>query len=69
MQALNDRTRRRIAGVSPASGCTQPLVSEVLISSAFLSALRQIATETAASFSIFCYKKNCPLCLLKIAKT
>ncbi|MDR2169318.1 MAG: hypothetical protein LBP59_04180 [Planctomycetaceae bacterium] len=29
MQALKDRTRRRIAGVSPACGCTQPLMSEV----------------------------------------
>ncbi|MDR2170140.1 MAG: hypothetical protein LBP59_08365 [Planctomycetaceae bacterium] len=28
-QTLKDRTRRRIAGVSPACGCTQPLMSEV----------------------------------------
>ncbi|MDR2169966.1 MAG: hypothetical protein LBP59_07485 [Planctomycetaceae bacterium] len=28
MQALKDRTRRRIAGVSPAGGCTQPLMIE-----------------------------------------
>ncbi|MDR2171202.1 MAG: hypothetical protein LBP59_13745 [Planctomycetaceae bacterium] len=29
MQTLKDRLRRRIAGVSPASGCTQPPMSEV----------------------------------------
>ncbi|MDR2171544.1 MAG: hypothetical protein LBP59_15485, partial [Planctomycetaceae bacterium] len=38
----------RIAGVSPACGCTQPLMSEVYISSAFLFAYRQIAGETPA---------------------
>ncbi|MDR2169821.1 MAG: hypothetical protein LBP59_06750 [Planctomycetaceae bacterium] len=38
----------RIAGVSPASGCTQPLMSEVLISSAFLFAYRQNAGGTPA---------------------
>jgi hypothetical protein len=37
------RLHPRIAGVSPACGCTQPLMREVLISSAFLFALRQNA--------------------------
>jgi hypothetical protein len=38
----------RIAGVSPACGCTQPLVSEVYISTVFLFAFRQSAGETPA---------------------
>jgi hypothetical protein len=42
------RLHPRIAGISPACGCTQPLVSEVLISTAFLFALRQSAGETPA---------------------
>ncbi|MDR2168819.1 MAG: hypothetical protein LBP59_01595 [Planctomycetaceae bacterium] len=33
-----ERLHPRIAGVSPACGCTQPLMSELLISSAFLFA-------------------------------
>jgi hypothetical protein len=48
MQALKDRTRRRIAGVSPACGCTQPLMRDVYISTAFLFAYRQNAGETPA---------------------
>ncbi|MDR2171812.1 MAG: hypothetical protein LBP59_16835, partial [Planctomycetaceae bacterium] len=47
----------RIAGVSPACGCTQPLMSEVLISTAFLFALRQIAVEMAAFFRNFLLHK------------
>jgi hypothetical protein len=43
-----ERLHPRIAGISPACGCTQPLMSEVLISSAFLFAYRQIAGETPA---------------------
>jgi hypothetical protein len=43
-----ERLHPRIAGVSPASGCTQPLMSEVNISSVFLFALRQSAGETPA---------------------
>jgi hypothetical protein len=38
----------RIAGVSPACGCTQPLVSEVLIVTALSVAYRQSAGETPA---------------------
>ncbi|MDR2171243.1 MAG: hypothetical protein LBP59_13955, partial [Planctomycetaceae bacterium] len=38
----------RNAGVSPACGCIQPQMSEVLISSAFLFAYRQSAGETPA---------------------
>ncbi|MDR2172165.1 MAG: hypothetical protein LBP59_18625 [Planctomycetaceae bacterium] len=38
----------RIAGVSPACGCTQPLMREVLIVTAFLFAFRQSAGETPA---------------------
>ncbi|MDR2169411.1 MAG: hypothetical protein LBP59_04645, partial [Planctomycetaceae bacterium] len=34
--------------VPPASGCTQPLIREVDISTAFLFALRQSAGETPA---------------------
>ncbi|MDR2170175.1 MAG: hypothetical protein LBP59_08550 [Planctomycetaceae bacterium] len=48
MQALKDRTRRRIAGVSPACGCTQPQMRDVYISTAFLFALRQNAGEMPA---------------------
>jgi hypothetical protein len=47
-QALKDRTRRRIAGVSPACGCTQPQISDVYISTAFLFAYRQNAGGTPA---------------------
>jgi hypothetical protein len=43
-----ERLYPRIAGVSPACGCTQPLMSEVLISSAFLFAYRQSAGGTPA---------------------
>ncbi|MDR2171873.1 MAG: hypothetical protein LBP59_17145 [Planctomycetaceae bacterium] len=39
---------RRIAGGSPACGCTQPLMSEVKIATAFLFALRQSAGGTPA---------------------
>ncbi|MDR2169284.1 MAG: hypothetical protein LBP59_04005 [Planctomycetaceae bacterium] len=42
------RLHPRIAGVSPASGCTQPPLSEVKISSAFLFAYRQHAGGTPA---------------------
>ncbi|MDR2169206.1 MAG: hypothetical protein LBP59_03600 [Planctomycetaceae bacterium] len=35
-----ERLHPRIAGVSPACGCTQPLMRDVYISSAFLFALR-----------------------------
>jgi hypothetical protein len=38
----------RIAGVSPAGGCTQPLMSEIKISKAFGFALRQSAGEMPA---------------------
>ncbi|MDR2172213.1 MAG: hypothetical protein LBP59_18880, partial [Planctomycetaceae bacterium] len=38
----------RIAGVSPACGCTQPLMSEVKIATAFLFAFRQNAGGTPA---------------------
>ncbi|MDR2170430.1 MAG: hypothetical protein LBP59_09845 [Planctomycetaceae bacterium] len=40
------RLHFRIAGVSPACGCTQPLMSEVEIKTDFLFALRQIVVET-----------------------
>ncbi|MDR2168713.1 MAG: hypothetical protein LBP59_01055 [Planctomycetaceae bacterium] len=43
-----ERLHPRIAGISPACGCTQPLMSEVKISSAFLFAYRQSAGETPA---------------------
>ncbi|MDR2169732.1 MAG: hypothetical protein LBP59_06290 [Planctomycetaceae bacterium] len=43
-----NRLHPRIAGVSPASGCTKPLMSEVEISTAFLFALRQSAGGTPA---------------------
>ncbi|MDR2172420.1 MAG: hypothetical protein LBP59_19925 [Planctomycetaceae bacterium] len=43
-----ERLHFRIAGVSPASGCTQPLMSEFNISSAFLFAFRQSAGGTPA---------------------
>ncbi|MDR2171504.1 MAG: hypothetical protein LBP59_15285 [Planctomycetaceae bacterium] len=49
--SLGSQARRlhpRIAGVSPACGCTQPLMSEVLISTAFLFAYRQSAGGTPA---------------------
>jgi hypothetical protein len=42
------RPHFRIAGVSPACGCTQPLMSEVLIATAFLFAYRQSAGGTPA---------------------
>jgi hypothetical protein len=59
----------RIAGISPASGCTQPPMSEVLIATAFLSAFRQIAGGTPAILISFCHKKICPLVPQKITKT
>ncbi|MDR2171796.1 MAG: hypothetical protein LBP59_16755 [Planctomycetaceae bacterium] len=43
-----ERLYHRIAGVSPAGGCTQPPMSEVLISRAFLFAFRQSAGGTPA---------------------
>ncbi|MDR2168658.1 MAG: hypothetical protein LBP59_00770 [Planctomycetaceae bacterium] len=43
-----ERLHPRIAGVSPACGCTQPLMSEVEIATVFLFALRQSAGETPA---------------------
>jgi hypothetical protein len=43
-----ERLHHRIAGVSPACGCTQPLMSEVLLTSAFLFAYRQSAGGTLA---------------------
>ncbi|MDR2168783.1 MAG: hypothetical protein LBP59_01415 [Planctomycetaceae bacterium] len=43
-----ERLHPRIAGVSPVSGCTQPLMSEFEISSAFLFAYRQSAGGTPA---------------------
>ncbi|MDR2168609.1 MAG: hypothetical protein LBP59_00525 [Planctomycetaceae bacterium] len=42
------RLHSRIAGVSPASGCTQPQMRDVYISTAFLFAYRQSAGETPA---------------------
>jgi hypothetical protein len=42
------RLHSRIAGVSPASGCTQPPLSVFLISTVFLFAFRQSAGETPA---------------------
>jgi hypothetical protein len=51
------RLHSRIAGVSPASGCTQPPMSEVKISTAFLFALRQSAGETAAILIDFSLQK------------
>ncbi|MDR2171621.1 MAG: hypothetical protein LBP59_15875 [Planctomycetaceae bacterium] len=42
------RLHPRIAGISPASGCTQPLMREVKISTAFWFAYRQKAGETPA---------------------
>ncbi|MDR2170012.1 MAG: hypothetical protein LBP59_07720 [Planctomycetaceae bacterium] len=42
------RLHPRIAGVSPASGCTQPQMSEFEISTDFLFAYRQNAGETPA---------------------
>ncbi|MDR2171730.1 MAG: hypothetical protein LBP59_16425 [Planctomycetaceae bacterium] len=42
------RLHHRIAGVSPACGCTQPLMSEVEIATAFLFAYRQSAGGTPA---------------------
>ncbi|MDR2168662.1 MAG: hypothetical protein LBP59_00790 [Planctomycetaceae bacterium] len=43
-----ERLHHRIAGVSPACGCTQPLMSEVKISTAFWFAYRQSAGGTPA---------------------
>ncbi|MDR2169025.1 MAG: hypothetical protein LBP59_02680 [Planctomycetaceae bacterium] len=42
------RLHFRIAGVSPACGCTQPLMIDVKISSVFLFAFRQSAGGTPA---------------------
>jgi hypothetical protein len=57
--ALKDRTRRRIAGVSPASGCTQPPMSEVEISTDFLFAYRQKAGDTPAiRWSVIRFKND-----------
>ncbi|MDR2172585.1 MAG: hypothetical protein LBP59_20790 [Planctomycetaceae bacterium] len=42
------RLHPRIAGVSPASGCTQPQTSEVISQPIFLIAFRQIAGGTPA---------------------
>ncbi|MDR2172199.1 MAG: hypothetical protein LBP59_18795 [Planctomycetaceae bacterium] len=42
------RLHPRIAGVSPACGCTQPLMSEINISTAFWFAFRQSAGGTPA---------------------
>jgi hypothetical protein len=42
------RLHPRIAGVSPASGCTQPPMNEVLLSTALSVAYRQHAGETPA---------------------
>ncbi|MDR2170029.1 MAG: hypothetical protein LBP59_07805 [Planctomycetaceae bacterium] len=52
---------RRIAGVSPACGCTQPLAMKVLIPIALLVALRQHAAETATFLLNFLLQKNIPL--------
>jgi hypothetical protein len=52
-----ERLHPKIAGISPACGCTQPLMSEVLISSAFLFTFRQIAGETPAILLNFFTKK------------
>ncbi|MDR2168686.1 MAG: hypothetical protein LBP59_00915 [Planctomycetaceae bacterium] len=60
------RLHPRIAGVSPACGCTQPPLSEVKITSAFLFTFRQIAGGTPAirwsrlrTFRRFFVTKNC----------
>ncbi|MDR2169129.1 MAG: hypothetical protein LBP59_03210 [Planctomycetaceae bacterium] len=42
------RLHFRIAGVPPASGCTQPPMREVTSQPIFLFTLRQIADETVA---------------------
>ncbi|MDR2169601.1 MAG: hypothetical protein LBP59_05620 [Planctomycetaceae bacterium] len=56
-----ERLHPRITGVSPASGCTQPQLSEVDISTAFLFALRQIAGGMPVILLTIFVTKNCYL--------
>jgi hypothetical protein len=63
MQALKDRTRRRIAGVPPAGGCTQPLMSMFLISSAFCLPFGKVQARRPRSGGLACISGSQATCL------
>jgi hypothetical protein len=63
------RLHFRIAGVSPASGCTQPPMIEVDSQQSFCLPCGKLQPRRLRSFSIFCTKKLFHLSLKKIANT